>query len=55
MMESAFVQQLLVVLVLATAAGWLLRRAWRSVRAAAAPKKASGPGCGCDGCGPGGH
>ena len=53
-MESAFVQQLLVVLVLATAAAWLLRRAWRSVRAATSPKK-SGPGCGCDGCGPGGH
>ena len=53
MMESAVVQQLLVVLVLATAAGWLLRRAWRSMRAAVAPKK-SGPGCGCDGCGPSG-
>ena len=53
-MSADAIQQLVVVLVLATAAGWLLRRAWRSLRAAVAPKKA-GPGCGCDGCGPHDH
>ena len=53
-MNAGTIQQLLVLLVLLTAAGWLLRRAWRSVRAAVSPKKA-GPGCGCDGCGPGEH
>lgn len=53
-MSGEAIQQLIVVLVLLGAAGWLTRRAWRSVRAAVAPKKA-GPGCGCDGCGPSGH
>lgn len=53
-MSGAAIQQLVVLLVLATAAGWLLRRAWRSMRAAVAPKQ-SGPGCGCDGCGPTDH
>ena len=54
-MNSAVAQNVVVLLILATAAGWLLRRAWRSLRASIAPKKA-GPGCGCDGCGPdGGH
>ena len=51
-MNGETIQQLLVLFVLLTAAGWLLRRAWRSVRAAVSPKKAGGPGCGCDGCGP---
>ena len=53
-MSGAMIQQGLVLLVLATAAGWLARRAWRSFRAATSPKK-TGPGCGCDGCGPEGH
>ena len=54
-MTNEAIQQLVVVLVLLAAAAWLGRRAWRSVRAAVGPKKASGPGCGCDGCGPSGH
>lgn len=53
-MSNAMIQQLLVLLVLAGAAGWLARRAWRTLRAATGAKK-SGPGCGCDGCGPSGH
>jgi hypothetical protein len=54
-MNGEMFQQLIVVLLLLGAAAWLGRRAWRTVRAATSPKKASGPGCGCDGCGPSGH
>lgn len=52
-MSAAFVQSLVVLLLVLTAAAYLGRRIWRQLAAARAKSAGAGCGCGADGCGSG--